>query len=74
MLNRARGRRHQDEAMAQLLQGTTNVREDARPTSRDPIGAALAYGRRWGPLFLLVLVANTLIATLAWMVVGLLMN
>jgi hypothetical protein len=48
-----------------------NVREHARPSSGDPIGAALAYWRRWGPLFLLVLTANTVIATLAWMVVGL---
>jgi hypothetical protein len=52
-----------------------NVREDDRPVSRDhPIGAALAYGCRWGPLFLMMLVANTVIATLAWMVVGLFLN
>jgi hypothetical protein len=52
-----------------------NVREDARRISRDhPIGEALAYVRRWGPLFLLVLVANIVIATLAWRLVGLLLK
>jgi hypothetical protein len=51
-----------------------NVREGARPASRDPIGAALAYARRWGALFLLVLVANTIMATLAWMLVSLLLK
>jgi hypothetical protein len=33
-----------------------------RGQPRDPIGAVLAYGRRWGPPFLLALVANTLVA------------
>ena len=61
-------------ARAQLLPGITNVREDARPTSGDQIGAALAHCRRWGPLFLLIFVANTFIATLAWTVVGLFLN
>ena len=51
-----------------------SVRQNARLTSRDPIGAALAYGRRWGPLFLLVLVANTIIAMAAWVIVGLFLN
>ena len=60
-------------ARAQLLPGITNVREDARPTS-NLIGAALAHCRRWGPLFLLILVANTFIATLAWTVIGLFLN
>jgi hypothetical protein len=46
-----------------------HVREDARPASRQPIGAWW-----WGELFLLVLAANTIIATVAWMLVGLLLN
>jgi hypothetical protein len=62
-----------DPARAQLLQGTTNVREDARPTSADP-GVRLDYWRRWEALFLLVLAANTVIATLAWILVDLLLK
>jgi hypothetical protein len=74
VVNRASGTSYQDQQGRSFYQGIMNVREDARPASRDPIGAALAYGRRWGPLLLLVLGANTLIATLAWMVVGLFLN
>jgi hypothetical protein len=40
----------------------------------DRFGAWLDYCRRWGSLFLLVLVANTVIATLAWTVVGMLLK
>jgi hypothetical protein len=29
---------------------------------------------RWGPLFLLILAANTAVASIAWVVVGLFMN
>ena len=74
MVNRASGRRYQDSVRALLLPGITNVREDARPQAGDLIGAALAHCRRWGPLFLLILVANTFIATLAWTVIGLFLN
>ena len=68
-------RRYQDQPGRSFYQGIMNVREDARLVSRDhPIGAALAHVRRWGPLFLLVLAANTVIATLAWRLVGLFLN
>jgi hypothetical protein len=73
-VNRARNGAYQDQPGRSFNQGIMSVREDARPARSDPIGAALAYGRRWGPLFLMMLVANTVIATLAWMVVGLFLN
>ena len=51
------------------------MRVHGSPASRDDlIGAVLAYGCRWGPVFLLVLVTNTFVATLAWMIVGSLME
>jgi hypothetical protein len=50
-----------------------HIREDARPASGQPVGAP-AFWHRWGELFLLVLAANTIIATLAWVLVGLLLN
>jgi hypothetical protein len=50
------------------------VRNGAHPANRDPVGAALAYCRRLGPLVLLVLAANVFLATLAWFLVGLLLK
>jgi hypothetical protein len=49
------------------------MREDARPASGPPVGAP-AFWHRWGELSLLVIAANTIIATLAWVLVGLLLN
>jgi len=46
----------------------------ARPASRGLTGACLAYWRRWGDLFPLVLAGNAVIAISAWMFVDLIMK
>ena len=50
------------------------MRNGTHPATRDAVGAALAYCRRWGPLVLLVLAADVFLATLAWFLVGLLLK
>jgi hypothetical protein len=50
------------------------VRRDAHPVSADKVGAGLGAARRWGPLLLLALVSNLLVATVAWFVVGLVLE
>jgi hypothetical protein len=42
--------------------------------ARELTGESLGYWRRWGELFSLVLAANVVIATSAWMLVDLLMK
>jgi hypothetical protein len=59
--------------LAPVSAGNPHMSEDARPASGEPIGA-LAYWHRWAALFLLALAANTIIATLAWVVVGLVLK
>jgi hypothetical protein len=71
-LNRAGGRRYQENTRAQLFQGTMNVREGARRGGgKDPLGKALVHFRKWGPLVLVLLAADGVVATSAWFLVGL---
>jgi hypothetical protein len=49
-------------------------RNDMLAIARELTGALLADSRRWGELFPLVLAANVVIATSAWVLVDLLMK
>ena len=72
MLNLASSRRYEEpQGRNVFFRELRNVRNGAHPTGGNPVGAALAYCRRWGPLVLLVLAANVFLATLAWSLVGL---
>jgi hypothetical protein len=70
----ARKRPAQQDKKRAHPQGTMNVKQTARRANGGAIGAALAYGRRWGALFLLVFAANVFVATLAWLVTGMFLN
>ena len=71
MLNLESGRCYQEpQGRNFLFRELRNVRNGAHPASRDPVGAALAYCRRWGPFVLLVVAADVFVGAWAWFLVG----